>query len=169
MTRSKAFLTGATALIALAFLAAPGDPVGALLAPAYAAAQPASTTIPDGTYGEGGTKQRLTNDKQELIAEVWRDRMGIIREQFELDADGTQFWGFFVGEGTSNYAWGGAIEIRAIGGPTARFQMTIYGTGNVTVKEYGFLDKAELDTEFAHWHSQMRGWINGFIRQQGNG
>ena len=48
--------------------------------------------------------------------------------------------------------------------------MTIYGTGNVTIKEYGFLTKAELDTEFAHWHDQMRGWINGFIRaQQGNG
>ena len=44
------------------------------------------------------------------------------------------------------------------------------GTGNVTIKEYGFLTKAELDTEFAHWHDQMRGWINGFIRaQQGNG
>ena len=27
----------------------------------------------------------------------------------------------------------------------------------VTIKEYGFLTKAELDTEFAHWHDQMRG------------
>ena len=42
--------------------------------------------------------------------------------------------------------------------------MTIYGTGTVTIKEYGFLTKAELDTEFAHWHDQMRGWVNGFIR-----
>ncbi len=25
---------------------------------------------------------------------------------------------------------------------------------------------AELDTEFAHWHDQMRGWVNGFIRAQ---
>ena len=32
------------------------------------------------------------------------------------------------------------------------------------------ITKAELDTEFAHWHDQMRGWVNGFIRgQQGNG
>ena len=83
-----------------------------------------------------------------------------------MDAGGEQFWGFFVGEGTAAYTWGGAIAIRPIGGPAGRWQMTIYGTGNVTVKEYGFLTKAELDTEFAHWHSQMRGWINGFLRQR---
>ena len=140
------------------------------LAAASAAEPTASTTIADDTYGEGGTKQQVTNDKHELVGEVWRDKMGMIREQFELDGDGTQFWGFFVGEGTASYNWGGAIEIRPIGGPTARFQMTIYGTGNVTIKEYGFLTKVELDTEFEHWHTQMRGWINGFIRaQQGNG
>jgi len=34
---------------------------------------------------------------------------------------------------------------------------------HLTIKDYGFLTKAELDTEFAHWHDQMRGWINGFI------
>ena len=163
MTRAKALLAS------LALLAAP---LAFALALAASAAEPtASTTVADDTYGEGGTKQSLTNDKRELMAEVWRDKTGMVREQFELDADGTQFWGFFVGEGTASYNWGGAIEIRPIGGPTARFQMTIYGTGNVTVKEYGFLDKSELDIEFAHWHSQMRGWINGFIRQApgGNG
>jgi len=167
MTRAKALLASLALLTApLAFApAAFGD--GA----AFAAEPTASTTIPDSTYGEGGTKQSLSNDRRELMAEVWRDNMGIIREQFELDPDGSQFWGFFVGEGTSAYSWGGAIAIRPIGGPTGRFQMTIYGSGNVTIKEYGFLDKAELDTEFAHWHSQMRGWINGFIRpaQGGNG
>jgi len=65
----------------------------------------------------------------------------------------------------------GGIEIRPIGGPAARFQMTIYGTGNVTVKEHGFLDKSALDIECAAWHSEMRGWINGFIRTApgGNG
>ena len=78
--------------------------------------------------------------------------------------------GIFIGEGTSTYVWGGAIAIRPIGGPNARWQMTIYGTGTVTVKEYGFLTKDELDTEFAHWHSQMRGWINGFLKPaQGSG
>lgn len=167
MTRAKALLAS------LALLTAPLAFAPALLGAGHAfAAEPtASTTIPDNTYGEGGTKQSLSNDKRELLAEVWRDKSGIIREQFELDGDGSQFWGFFVGEGTSAYSWGGAISIRPIGGPTARWQMTIYGTGNVTIKEYGFLDKAELDTEFAHWHSQMRGWINGFLRpaQGGNG
>jgi len=166
MTRANALL--ASLVLLTAPLAFAPTPFGAGIA--HAAEPTASTTIPDDTYGEGGTKQSLTNDKRELMAEVWRDKMGMIREQFELDTDGTQFWGFFVGEGTSAYSWGGAIEIRAIGGPTARWQMTIYGSGNVTIKEYGFLDKSELDTEFAHWHDQMRGWINGFIRAgQGNG
>ena len=150
MTRSRTAFFSA-ALLAFALAASAAEPT-------------ASTTIADDTYGEGGTKQQVTNDKHVLIGEVWRDKMGMIREQFELDGDGSQFWGFFVGEGTASYNWGGAIEIRPIGGPTARFQMTIYGTGNVRIKEYGFLNKAELDTEFAHWHSQMRGWINGFIR-----
>jgi len=154
MTRMRAVSIGAAFVLALA------------LAPARAA----DSTIPDDTYGAGGTKFSRSNDKQELVAEVWRDRSGIVREQFEQDADGSQFWGFFVGEGTASYSWGGAIAIRPIGGPAGRFQMTIYGTGDVTIKEYGFLTRAELDTEFAHWHDQMRGWINGFIRAgQGNG
>ena len=163
MTRAKALLAS------LALLTAP-----LALSPAFsvqAAEQLTGTSVPDATYGEGGTKQSLSNDKHELLAEVWRDRSGIIREQFELDGDGSQFWGFFVGEGTATYSWGGAIAIKPIGGPAARWQMTIYGTGDVTIKEYGFLTKAELDTEFAHWHSQMRGWINGFLRPApgGNG
>ncbi len=144
-----------TALLSAAFLA---------FSLAASAAEPTSTTIPDDTYGAGGTKQQVTNDKHVLVGEVWRDKAGMIREQFEQDGDGSQFWGFFVGEGTATYSWGGAIAIRPIGGPAARFQMTIYGTGDVTIKEYGFLTRAELDTEFAHWHDQMRGWINGFIR-----
>jgi hypothetical protein len=45
--------------------------------------------------------------------------------------------------------------------------MTIYGTGSVTIKEYGFLTKAELDTEFALWRTQMRGWVNGFVPKPG--
>jgi hypothetical protein len=48
--------------------------------------------------------------------------------------------------------------------------MTVYGTGDITLKEYAFLTREELDREFAHWHDQMRGWVNGFLRQQqGNG
>lgn len=136
----------------------------ALAIAAASAAEPASTTIPDDTYGEGGTHQTVVNDKHELIREIFRDKAGMIREQFEREADGTQLWGFFIGEGTANYNWGGAIAIKPISGPAGAWTMTVYGTGTVTIKEYGFLSKAELDTEFAHWHSQMRGWINGFIR-----
>jgi len=127
---------------------------------------PASTTVPDNTYGEGGTKQSLSNAQSQPLAEIFRDRNGIIREQHEWADGGDEYWGFFVGDGSSSYQWGGAIAVRPIGGPAGRWTMTIYGTGNVTLKEYGFLSKAELDREFAHWHSQMRGWINGFLRQQ---
>ena len=137
---------------------------------ASAAEQPTSTLVADETYGAGGTMQRLTNDKNELVGEVWRDKTGMIREQHELETSGEQFWGFFIGEGTASYNWGGAIAIKPISGPAGAWTMTIYGTGTTTIKEYGFLTKAELDTEFAHWHSQMRGWVNGFIRAyQGNG
>ena len=150
----------AAALIALALL----------VSPAPAAEQLAGTSAPDATYGDGGTKETFVGAAKELRAEIWRDKNGMIREQHEVGTSGDELWGFFVGEGTASYNWGGAIEIKPIGGPVGAYTMTIYGTGNVTIKEYGFLAKAELDTEFAHWHDQMRGWINGFIRaQQGNG
>jgi hypothetical protein len=150
------------ALLALALLAAP--------APAAEQQQLTATSIPDSTYGDGGTKQTFVTALNELRGEVWRDRNGIIREQHELEAGGDEFWGFFIGEGTASYNWGGAIQIRPIGGPVGAYTMTIYGTGTVTIKEYGFLSKAELDAEFAHWHAQMRGWVNGFLRaQQQNG
>ena len=87
----------------------------------------------------------------------------MIREQHEVEPSGEQFFGFFIGEGTAAYNWGGAIAIKPISGPTGAYTMTIYGTGTVTIKEYGFLTKAELDTEFAYWRGQMRGWVNGFI------
>ena len=41
--------------------------------------------------------------------------------------------------------------------------MTIYGVGTATIEEYGYLSKAKLDTEFAHWHDQMLAWVSGFI------
>ena len=150
----------AAALIALALLATPAAPAEPL----------AGTSAPDATYGDGGTKETFLGAANALRAEIWRDKNGMIREQHEVETSGDELWGFFVGEGTASYNWGGAIEIKPIGGPVGAYTMTIYGTGNVTIKEYGFLTKAELDTEFAHWHDQMRGWINGFIRaQQGNG
>jgi hypothetical protein len=149
----------AAALLALALLVSPA---------AAPAAEPLTgTSAPDATYGAGGTKETFVSAANELRGEVWRDANGVIREQHELDGSGEQFWGFFVGEGTAAYNWGGAIAIRPIGGPVGAYTMTVYGTGNVTIKEYGFLSKAELDTEFAHWRDQMRGWINGFLRQPG--
>jgi hypothetical protein len=143
--------------LAFALLAAPPAPV---------AEQLAGTSAPDATYGDGGSKETFVGASNDVRAEVWRDKNGIIREQHEVELSGDELWGFFVGEGTASYNWGGAIEIKPIGGPVGAYTMTIYGTGNVTIKEYGFLTKAELDTEFAHWHDQMRGWINGFIRAQ---
>ena len=156
----------AAALLALALLSTP-----------QAAAAPApspeltSTVVPDATYGDGGSKQSVSNAARELVAEIWRDKNREIREQHEQETDGAQLWVFFVGEGSSTYSWGGAIEIKPIGGALGRWTMTVYGTGDITLKEYAFLTREELDREFAHWHDQMRGWVNGFLRQQqgGNG
>ena len=138
--------------------------------PTHAADTLTQTSIPDSTYGDGGTKQTILDSQNTLKGEVWRDATGMIREQHEVEPSGEQFFGFFIGEGTAAYNWGGAIAIKPISGPTGAYTMTIYGTGTVTIKEYGFLTKAELDTEFAYWRSQMRGWVNGFISpKQGSG
>ena len=131
--------------------------------PSGAAEEVTGSRVADATYGEGGTKDTFVTIGNVLRGEVWRDANGMIREQHELETSGEQFWGFFIGEGTASYNWGGAIAIKPISGPAGAWTMTIYGTGTATIKEYGFLTKAELDTEFAHWHSQMRGWVNGFI------
>ena len=161
MTRARPLLALSAALLTLALFAA---------TPTHAAENLTGTSVPDSTYGEGGTKQTFLSPTNVLRGEIWRDASGMIREQHEVNGDGEQFWGFFIGEGTASYNWGGAISIKPIGGPVGAWTMTIYGTGTVTIKEYGFLTKAELDTEFAHWHDQMRGWVNGFVpKQQGNG
>jgi hypothetical protein len=141
-----------------------------LIAPTHAADTLTGASAPDSTYGDGGTKETFLDSSNVLRAEIWRDANGMIREQHEIDGSGEQFWGFFIGEGTASYNWGGAIAIKPISGPSGAWTMTVYGTGTVTIKEYGFLTKAELDTEFAHWRTQMRGWVNGFIRAySGNG
>jgi len=158
MPRARPFLALPAALLALALLAAPTHAADNL------------TSAPDSTYGDGGTKQTLLDSANVLRAEIWRDANGMIRERHEVNGDGEQLWGFFIGEGTESYNWGGAIQIKPISGPSGAWTMTVYGTGTVTIKEYGYLSKAELDTEFAHWHGQMRGWVNGFIRAyQGSG
>ena len=76
-----------------------------LIALALIAAAPASTTIPDDTYGEGGSKESVENEKHEIVVEMWRDERGIVREQFERDPDGTQYWGFYNGDGITNSVW----------------------------------------------------------------
>jgi len=169
MKRAKALLSSVAALILLGVAAVPVDVVRSGYA--FAAEPATSTTVPDNTYGEGGTKESFSNDKKELIAETWRDKNGYIRERFEAAADGAQYWGFLQGEGLSTSEWGGTIAIRPLARPAGRWEMTIYGPGYVTLKEFGFLDKTDLDREFTHWRLQMRVWVNGFINpaQGGNG
>ena len=144
--------------------------LGSVLAPgAHAAApQPASTTIPDSTFGEGGTKQSVLNDNRELMVEVFRDKSGIIREQHENAGGGEEYWGFFFQDGSSSSSWGGGIiAVRPMERPAGRWELRVYSPGNLTLKEASFLSRDELDSEFAHWHTQMREWVNGFIRTQG--
>jgi len=165
MARAKALLSFSAALVVLSVAMAPVDVVRELAGGGYAlAAEPTtSTTVPDDTYGEGGTKESFSNEKHELVAETWRDKNGFMRERFEADVDGAQYWGFLQGEGLSTSEWGSTIAIRPLTRPLGRWEMTIYGPGYVILKEYGFLDKSELDGELAHWRRQMRGWVNGFI------
>jgi hypothetical protein len=143
-----------------------------LLAPfasaAFAAEQPpTSTTAPDDRYGAGGSKETVTNAERQLIAEIWRDGAGIVREQHELPGGGEEYWGFFFQDGSSSSDWGGSIiAIRPMARPEGRFEMRVYAPGNLTLKEYSFLTKEELMREFTHWHRQMQGWVNGFIRGQ---
>ena len=164
MAGAKVLLNSAAALVVLALATAPVDAVRAFAGGGYAlAAEPASTKVPDDTYGAGGTKESFSNDKHEVVAETWRDKNGFIRERFEADVDGAQYWGFLQGEDLNTSEWGGTIAIKPLTRPLGRWEMTIYGPGYVILKEYGFLDKSDLDRELAHWHRQMRGWVNGFI------
>jgi len=146
---------------------APLDAARTITAIATASAQPAAanskTTVADDTFGAGGTKESLSNEKHELIAETWRDKSGFIRERFEFGDEGVQIWGFFQGEGQGTSEWGGTITVKPMPRPAGRWDMTIYGPGFVTLKEYSFLSREELDKEFGYWHRQMRNWVNGFI------
>ena len=81
MPRARASLIVSAALVVLALFAAP-----IAITPALSDEDNVSTTIADDTYGEGGTKQSLSNGKHELLGEVWRDKNGVVREQFEVAA-----------------------------------------------------------------------------------
>jgi hypothetical protein len=135
--------------------------------PLIAAEQPASTTVPDSTFGEGGTRQSVTNERRELVVEVWRDKNGIIREQHENAGGGEEYWGFFFQDGSSSSNWGGGIiAVKPMERPAGRWELRVYSPGNLTLKEASFLTREELDTELAHWRGQMRGWVNNFVRAQ---
>lgn len=162
--RANRFQACSTALLLLAASVAivPAF-VGGL--PGLAAEAQSSIVIADITYGEGGTKQTVSNAQHQLVGEVWRDKSGIVREQFEPDGGGAEYWGFFFGEGGSTSDWrGSAIEITPMERPSGRLEMRVYGPGSTTLKEYSYLSRDELETEFAYWHSQMRSWVNGFLR-----
>lgn len=150
-----------------------GSAIGALVGSSHALAAELATssTIADSTFGEGGTKESLTNEKHEVLIEIWRDRNGITRERYEAPGGGEQYWGFYFQDGSSSSDWGGSlIAVWPMERPQGRWEMRVYAPGSLTLKEYSFLSREELDREFAYWHGQMRGWVNGFIRAQaGNG
>jgi hypothetical protein len=165
MTRAlKAWPILLTALFSLALLSAP---IAAQPAPKQDA-EMTSVTIPDDTFGEGGTRQSFSNDQHEVRAEVWRDKLGIVREQFELSPGGAQLWGFFNGTGEGEPAtWRKSmIAVRAMDRPEGRFQMWVIAADDSIIKELHTLTRAELDTEFEYWHAQLRLWVNTARRRQ---
>ncbi len=168
MTRTKAFLAASAVLLALALASSPAAPFRALIGPAFAEGDTESTTIADDTYGEGGTRQTVSNLKHEIVGEVWRDKNGIVREQFELSPGGEQFWGFFNGDGSGQPAdWRRSmIAIRAMARPAGRFEMWIIAVDNSPIKEMSTLSRAELDAEFVQWRDQLRLWVNTARRRQ---
>lgn len=135
---------------------------------ALAAAEPTSTMVADDAFGEGGTRQTFSNDKREMIAEVWRDKNGIVREQFEITGAGEQLWGFFNGDGSGKPSeWRRSmIAIVPMARPVGRFEMWVIGPDETLIKQWSTLTKAEVDTEFAYWHVQLRIWVNTARRRQ---
>ena len=164
MPRARLSLAVSAAVIALALLAAPiaAQPQGT------ESADTTSITVADDTYGEGGTRQSFSNVKHELTAEVWRDKNGIVREQFEVGPAGEQFWGFFngTGEGEAKSWRKTVLAIRPMPRPPGRFEMFVIAADDSTIKELSTLTKAELDTEFEYWHAQLRLWVNTARRRQ---
>jgi hypothetical protein len=163
MTRARGLPVSFAVILSLALLAGP-------IAAAPEPSDPSTTsvTIADDTFGEGGTRQSFSNEKHELTAEVWRDRRGIVREQFQLSDGGAQLWGFFngTGEGDAKTWRRSMIAIRAMDRPLGRFQMWVIAADESIIKEMSTLSKAELDTEFAYWHAQLRLWVNTARRRQ---
>jgi len=163
MPRARAFIIVSAALVSFALAAAP-----IAAQPAPKSDEMTSVTIADDTFGEGGTRQSFSNDQHEVRAEVWRDKNGIVREQFELSPGGAQLWGFFNGTGEGEPAtWRKSmIAVRAMERPEGRFQMWVIAADDSIIKEMHTLTRAELDTEFEYWHAQLRLWVNTARRRQ---
>ena len=168
MTRRDAKLACSAVLVMLALISAPAEPLRALIGSAFAAEPGDSTTVADDTYGEGGTRQSVSNAKHEVVGEVWRDKNGIVREQFEETAGGAQLWGFFNGDGTGQPSdWRRSlIAIRPMERPAGRWEMWVVGVDDTPIKEWSTLTRAELDSEFAQWRAQLRIWVNTARRRQ---
>ena len=58
------------------------------------------------------------------------------------------------------------IAIRAMDRPAGRWEMLVIGADDTTIKEMSTLTRAELDAAFAHWHAQLRLWVNTARRRQ---
>ena len=161
MTRAKGFLAAAGFVLALAFAAPPASTEPTEITEG-------STTVADATYGEGGTKQTVENAKHEIIGEVWRDKNGIVREQYELTGAGAQLWGFFngTGEGKPSDWRRSMIAIRPMERPQGRYEMWVVAVDNSPIKEMSTLTRAELDAEFTQWRDQLRLWVNTARRRQ---
>ena len=168
MTCRDALLACSAALVVLGLAVAPGGPLRSLVASALAAEPTDSVTIPDDTYGEGGTRQSVSNGKHEVVGEVWRDKNGIVREQFQVAGGGEQLWGFFNGDGTGQPSdWRRSlIAIRPMERPAGRWEMWVVGVDDTPIKEWSTLTRAELDTEFTQWRAQLRIWVNTARRRQ---
>ena len=145
---AEAWLTVSAAFVFIALLAAPIAAAPEPTTEPNAATEPTSVTIADDTFGEGGTRQSFSNAKHEVNAEVWRDKNGIVREQFEIAAGGEQLWGFFNGTGEGEPAsWRRSmIAVRPMDRPSGRFQMWVIAADNSILKEMSTLSKDELDT-----------------------
>ena len=163
MLRARASIIVSAALVSFALAIAP-----IAAQPAPKSDEMTSVTIADDTFGEGGTRQSFSNDQHEVRAEVWRDKNGIVREQFELSPGGAQLWGFFNGTGEGEPAtWRKSmIAVRAMDRPSDRFQMWVIAADDSIIKEMHTLTRAELDTEFEYWHAQLRLWVNTARRRQ---
>ena len=161
MMRMKRVLTAAGIVFALAFAASPVLPEPTELTEG-------STTVADDTYGEGGTRQTVENPKHEIVGQVWRDKNGIVREQFESKPGGEQFWGFFngTGEGLPSEWRRSMIAIRPMTRPANRFEMWVIAVDSSPIKEMSTLTRAELDAEFVQWREQLRLWVNTARRRQ---